>query len=148
METATLLSLESASAAADVELVERRLREYNARCAAPDGYVCLNVFARTTAGGLVGGLLGETYWRWLHVRALWVQESHRGAGLGSRLLAAAEYEASHRGCLYAHLDTFDFQAEPFYLRHGYRVFGVLEELPPGHRRMFMRKELQRAASSA
>jgi hypothetical protein len=38
-----------------------------------------------------------------------------------------------------HLDTFDFQAKDFYVKHGYEVFGVLEDCPEGHVRYFMKK---------
>ena len=46
-----------------------------------------------------------------------------------------------RGCRYAHLDTFSYQARPFYDRLGYRLFGELENYPPGHSRFFLRKQL-------
>jgi iron complex outermembrane receptor protein len=46
-----------------------------------------------------------------------------------------------RGCHSAYLDTFSFQAKPFYERCGYEVFGVLEDFPKGHQRFFMRKSL-------
>lgn len=142
------VSVESASAPSDVAFVEVALSEYNLRFAPPDGYQTLNAFARADTGSVVAGLLGETYWYWLHIRVLWVHESHRGAGLASRLLEAAEHEAIDRGCRHAHLDTLDFQAESFYMRHGYHVFGVLEDLPQGHRRIFMKKELRGMPSPA
>jgi ribosomal protein S18 acetylase RimI-like enzyme len=62
-------------------------------------------------------------------------------GLGSKLLQTAEAEAIRRGCKHAHLDTLDFQAPGFYLKKGYQVFGELQDLPPGHRRIFLRKDL-------
>ncbi len=135
------LSIETESASSEVAFLEERLSEYNLQFAPPDGYQCLNVFAENDAGEVVGGLRGETYWSWLHVRILWVHESHRRAGLGSRLLDAAEHEAAIRGCRHAHLDTHDFQAESIYTKHGYHVFGVLEDLPQGHKRIFMNKVL-------
>ena len=39
------------------------------------------------------------------------------------------------------LDTFSFQARPFYERHGYRVVGTVPGFPHGHERYFMAKEL-------
>src|SRR5690349_2735278 len=50
----------------------------------------LHVWASDEAGELAGGLVGHTWTTWLHVTYLWVDERHRGAGLGSRLLARAE----------------------------------------------------------
>jgi GNAT superfamily N-acetyltransferase len=89
----------------------------------------------------VGGLIGATYWEWLHVDLLWVTADLRGCGHGGHLLALAEEEARRRGARNAYLDTFTFQAPEFYERRGYRVFGELEGFPAGHRRCFMTKQL-------
>ena len=65
----------------------------------------------------------------------------RLGGWGGRVLAAAEGEARARGCRRARLYTYSFQAQGFYERHGYAVFGTLEDYPPGHRQVWMRKDL-------
>ncbi|MEU7056840.1 N-acetyltransferase [Streptomyces sp. NPDC046197] len=92
----------------------------------------LHVWALDDAGGLVGGLVGHTWTTWLHVTYLWVDERHRGAGLGSRLLALAERLArADRGCRGARLETWDFQAPEFYRRHGYKVVCAIPDYPPG-----------------
>jgi GNAT superfamily N-acetyltransferase len=88
---------------------------------------------------IVGGLTAFTHWNWLHIRFLWVSDAFRGRGLGTRLLKAAEAEAISRGCEHAHLDTFSFQAQPFYARFGYEEFGRLEDYPPGCSRIFLQK---------
>ncbi len=90
---------------------------------------------------VVGGLLGHVKWRWLYVEKLWLPESLRGQGHGSRLLAEAEAFASARGCLGVHLDTFEHQALPFYRQHGYEVFGVHEGFPPGYCQYHLKKDL-------
>lgn len=89
---------------------------------------------------IVGGVLGEVYWGWLFVDLLWVREDLRGQGYGHRLLTLVEDAGRERGAKNAYLDTFSFQAPEFYKRHGYTVFGELEDFPPGHRRYFMRKQ--------
>jgi cation transport ATPase len=60
---------------------------------------------------------------------------------GHVLAAAVVRAAAERGCRHAHLDTFSYQARPFYERLGYRLFGELENYPPGHSRFFLRKQL-------
>jgi GNAT superfamily N-acetyltransferase len=92
---------------------------------------------------LVGGAVGTINWYWLHISLLWVAESRRHAGLGSQLMAAIEQAGIERGCTRAHLDTFSYQARPFYEQQGYRVFGVLEDYPTGHQRFFLEKVLVR-----
>jgi GNAT superfamily N-acetyltransferase len=128
-------------AEADAGIVRNTLRRYNAPVAGDDGHRLLNVVARDAGGTVIGGLLGGTYWGWLHIDILCVDERYRGLRIGSRLLDAAEAEARRRGCLHAHLDTFEFQAPGFYEKHHYVRFGELDDLPPGHRRIFMRKDL-------
>jgi GNAT superfamily N-acetyltransferase len=86
-----------------------------------------------------GGLQGHCYAAWLHVLMFWLPEDLRRHGLGAKLLARAEAEAQARGCVGAYLDTFAFQARPFYEKQGYRVFGTLPDCPPGQSRWFMMK---------
>jgi GNAT superfamily N-acetyltransferase len=88
---------------------------------------------------IVAGLFAYTLWNWLEVRHLWVSEALRHQGLGRQLMLAAEREARLRGCDHAHVDTFTFQAVPFYERLGYSVFGRLENYPAGHTRVFLVK---------
>ena len=96
---------------------------------------------RESAGTVVGGLIGDTNLGWLYVDTLAVVEDLRGQSWGSRLLARAEAIAIERGCRHAWLNTFSFQARPFYERHGYVAFGELEDFPPGQSRIFLRKDL-------
>ena len=138
---ATTISLEENPDESDVQLVSRALDEFNFARAGDDNFRRLVVFARDAHGSIAGGLLGATYWGWLSIDRLWVREELRGQGLGERLLRAAEQEAVARGCRYAHVDTLDFQAPAFYMRFGYIVWGVLDDLPPGHSRYFLKKEL-------
>jgi GNAT superfamily N-acetyltransferase len=93
---------------------------------------------------VVGGLWAASLFRWLHLQLLFVPEPMRGHGIGSALLATAETEARRRGCLGIYVDTFSFQAVPFYEKAGFSVFGVLDECPPGHRRVFLQKRLDGA----
>jgi ribosomal protein S18 acetylase RimI-like enzyme len=99
------------------------------------------VWLRDADGRLVGGLVGTTYWDWLHIDNLWLDEALRGCGWGRRLLETAERVAVRRGCRGVWLDTRSFQAPAFYERMGYRQFGELEELAPHVRRHWFWKEL-------
>src|SRR6516162_4989777 len=82
------------------------------------------------------------YWAaWLHVKTLAVATPARGHGFGKELMKRAELYAVERGCTDAFLDTFSFQARPFYEKLGYRVFGTLENHPAGHQHYFMTKRL-------
>jgi GNAT superfamily N-acetyltransferase len=136
-----VISVEDAVSLADRRVVEAGLTQHALPYTGVPGFQPIAALARDGQGELVGGMLGTTNWTWLHVALVWVAADHRHAGLGSRLLVELERAAIQRGCTRAHLDTFSYQARPFYERHGYRVFGTLEDYPPGHRRFFMEKAL-------
>jgi GNAT superfamily N-acetyltransferase len=125
----------------DLHAVLEGLRHFNQLHTPDDDYRPLTLFLRDSDGKVAGGLLGETYWGWLHVSIFWLEEGIRRQGFGSRLLSLAEQEAVRRGCRGAHLDTMSFQSLPFYQRCGYQVFGELQDLPPGHSRIFLYKIL-------
>jgi GNAT superfamily N-acetyltransferase len=92
-------------------------------------------------GEWLGGLMGELWGGWLHVKILWVDPAARGQGNGSRLLQTAEDYAIERGAFAATLETASFQARPFYEKLGYEVFAALEDYPPGHTKYYLRKQL-------
>ena len=94
---------------------------------------------RNDAGDIVGGVTGEAWADWLFVQLLWLDEAHRGQDLASRAMDALEDEARTFGAKRAYLDTFSFQARPFYEKRGYRVFGTLENYPDAHSRYWMTK---------
>jgi GNAT superfamily N-acetyltransferase len=122
-------------------IIGRGIAAYNDRQAGDDDFqrLCFALYAADQT--IVGGVVAETYWNWLHIDLLWVKDELRGQQYGHRLLTAAEEEARRRGARNAYLDTFSFQALEFYERHGYHVFGTLEDFPTGHQRYFMTKQL-------
>jgi GNAT superfamily N-acetyltransferase len=145
-DTASIEILDPAAAPEVREAVHAGLGAYNDQHAPPGNTTPLVIAARSPEGQIIGGLVGVTAWGqtargWMHVAMLWVTEGWRGRGVGRRLLRTAESEAVRRGCHFAVLDTFEFQARPFYEGEGYVVFGVLEGYPPGSRRFSMWKEL-------
>ncbi|MDT0403155.1 MULTISPECIES: GNAT family N-acetyltransferase [Streptomyces] len=123
------------------DLLRRRLRDTNTaaspvlralRGTPPARESPLHVWVSDANGELAGGLVGHTWTTWLHVTYLWVDDRHRGAGLGSRLLAKAEHlAATERACAASRVETWDFQAPDFYRRRGYEVVCVIPDYPPG-----------------
>ncbi len=136
---ALTLSVEPDPATADA--LFDALATFNETTAGPADSCPLWIIARDAGGRMIGGLRGQTFWHWLFVAWLWVDEAHRRQGLGAALLRAAEDEAHRRGCIGAYVDTYSFQAPGFYARQGYTAFGRLEDLPPGGSRTWFAKRL-------
>jgi len=133
-------------------LLRTRLRETNTtvspvlralRGTPGEREVPLHVWALDASGELAGGLIGHTWTTWLHVAYLWVDGPHRGAGLGTRLLAQAERVArTERACAAVRLETWDFQAPEFYRKQGYEVVCVIPDFPPGITEYTLTKQLR------
>ncbi len=127
---------------ADVRTVREGLLAFNVGQVGRDPQsASVSLFLRNRSGQVVGGLLGGWRWGWLYIDKLWVQDTYRKRGGGSRLLQAAEAEAVAAGCRDAVLETFSFQARGFYERHGYHIYATLEGFPPGYRQLFFHKQL-------
>ncbi|BAT55347.1 Putative N-acetylmannosamine-6-phosphate epimerase superfamily protein [Nostoc sp. NIES-3756] len=138
-----IFSIEDNPDSKDVQAVISKIIEFNNNSLQyKDIASSISVLIRNTEVEIVGGLVGKIHWGWLFVSYLWVDERLRGQGYGTQLLLKAEQAANERGCSYAYLDTFSFQALGFYQRLGYEIFGVLENFPPGHQRYFLQKNLQ------
>jgi len=93
-------------------------------------------------GEFVGGLLGFTHWNHFFVSAVFVDQRFRREGIGRELLRRAEALALEQGCDVIYLDTFDYQAPGFYEKLGFKVFGKLEDYPPGHQRFYLMKRIR------
>ncbi|MBC7668193.1 MAG: GNAT family N-acetyltransferase [Gemmatimonadaceae bacterium] len=88
-----------------------------------------------------GGLWGQSRWGAFYVDMLVVPEDLQHIGMGTSLMQRAETEARGRGCHLMWLDTYAFQARPFYERLGFEVFGQMDGSEPIYPRWFMRKVL-------
>jgi GNAT superfamily N-acetyltransferase len=88
-----------------------------------------------------GGLWALSLWGSFYIALVIVPQGGRGRGMGSELMRQAEAEARRQGCRDMWLDTFAFQARPFYERLGFEVFGQLDGPAPAFPRWFMRKAL-------
>lgn len=105
-------------------------------------FISINRVIKGINGEVLAGINSLLYcWNCLYVDVLWVKEEYRKEGYGSILLNEVEKIAREKGCNLIHLDTFDFQAKDFYLKHGYEVFGVLDDCPMGHKRYYMKKNI-------
>jgi GNAT superfamily N-acetyltransferase len=124
------------------DALQERLYAFNVEATGLDDGRWLRAAVRDPDGELAAGLTGWTWGGCGYVDVLWVRQDRRGAGLGSRLLAAAEDEARSRGCTQMVLTTHTFQAPELYRRCGYVEYGRVDDYPRGHAQVHLVKDLR------
>jgi GNAT superfamily N-acetyltransferase len=140
--TRTPVSL-SVGEAPDIQaFLAERIYEFNSKAT---GYFDGEYFSgtrRDESGAIQAGIYGYTWGGCCYVSYLWVDESDRGHGLGTALLAAAEEHAKNKGCQVVLLATHSFQSPAFYERMGYKQQAVVRDHPVGHANLVFAKRLQ------
>ncbi|MHB8034168.1 N-acetyltransferase [Clostridium botulinum] len=129
----------------EADLIVDRIVEYNLSKVPGKQEVpllCINRVIEDINGEIIAGILSKMYcWNCIYIDVLWVKEENRKDRLGTKLLKELEKIAKEKDCHLIHLDTFDFQAKDFYIKHGYEIFGVLDQCPDNHKRYFMKKNI-------
>ncbi|WP_178984665.1 GNAT family N-acetyltransferase [Winogradskyella helgolandensis] len=130
---------------ADIKIIVDGLNAYNLDkvAALSSIWTPLEYSLKNEDNTVIGGVLaGINYWNGLEIKILWINEDFRNQGLGSKLLNYLENEAIKQGASIAMVDTFDFQAEEFYIKNDYEVIGEIKNFPKGHRRIYFSKVLE------
>ena len=132
---------------ADIDAITVPLVAFNkARSGRDAGWQPFALHLSDDAGAAVGGLSGWTVFDWMFIELFVVPESLRGQGYGRALMERAEAFARERNCLGIWLDTFSFQARPFYEKLGFTVFGTIDDHPVGGHRYFLQKRLDQPST--
>lgn len=135
------LVVTDAASAADLHAVRTALRRFSDDFAGPGSWSKLALLVRGEAGAIEGGLWASLGRQWMFVDLLGLPAPLRRERLGTRLMDMAEDAARARGCIGVYLDTFSFQARPFYEKRGYAKFAEIDGYPGGHQRFFLSKRL-------
>ncbi len=138
---ATRMTMTDAPMQSDRVFLDERIYEYNvATTKIPDGRMMLFTM-RDAEDNVIAGLSGWSWGGCMAIEFLWVREEWRGKRLGAQLLEAAEAEGIARGCTQVVLDTHDFQAPEFYKKHGYEIYGAMDDYPRGFKKYHLKKRL-------
>ncbi len=100
-----------------------------------------SIFLKNDSGTVFGGIQAFMDSESVYVDVLWVDTHLQKRGYGTKLLESVEQEGIKNGCIYCMLDTWDFQAEEFYLKNGYFRLGEVKNYWHGHSKIFLRKNL-------
>ncbi|MFT4939705.1 MAG: GNAT superfamily N-acetyltransferase [Paraglaciecola sp.] len=124
-----------------IEFLDNKIAEFNWARWEVSERLPLAVQLKNDQGEIIAGASGRTFGNWLQLSTLWVDESLRGQQVGSAILAQMEQAAKQRTCRYCLLDTLNFQAMPFYQKHGYEIQWTQREYPRSGCKYFMSKVL-------
>ncbi len=108
------------------ETVIRGVDQHNVAATGLSDYYPVGFLVKNLGGEVLGGLLGDIWGGWLHVRSLWVNESIRSRGYTTELMARAHQYALDKSCTHTHLQTGSYEARPLYEALGYNVYAELE----------------------
>jgi len=139
-----IIELTEKPAKQDLKTISKGLRAYNKNKigAALDGEVLpFAVFARDDDGVVIGGVRAVAFWNWLTIELLWLNDEHRGLGIGAKLMDKAEHFAMKNNYYLSLVETASFQAREFYEKQGYEVFAELNDFPLGYKNYYMKKKL-------
>ncbi|MFT6897925.1 MAG: ribosomal protein S18 acetylase RimI-like enzyme [Paraglaciecola sp.] len=101
----------------------------------------LAVQIKNDQGEIIAGAAARSFGDWLLLDTLWVSDELRCQNIGSKILKEMEASGKKRGCIKCLLDTLNFQAMPFYEKHGYKTQWVQQGYPKTGCKYFMVKEL-------
>jgi GNAT superfamily N-acetyltransferase len=127
----------------EMNVVHAGLREYiDEQVGDKHKGVRIRLVAKDRAGQVRGGLIGYTTLGSLVIEQVWVEEQHRGRGLGARLVSEAERIALESGCVGVQTYALSFQAPEFFRRMGYEVFGVSDGFPDPVKEVYLIKRFK------
>lgn len=122
-----------------LEEIDRRLVAFNKEQSDWDSRY-FTVEIRDAEGALKGGAGGRVNLGVVEVSTLWLDKDLRGTGWGKNIVDAVAEQGRRLGASKILLDTYDFQARPFYEALGFSVFGTLD-YPTGNSRYYLSCDL-------
>lgn len=125
----------------DVDALLSKLIQYNLKHLDVKEKPPLAVWCKDDSGKITAGITGYVFGHWLEIHYFFVNSDLRGSGIGSKLLNQMEQSAKERGCRFSFLNTFSFQAKPFYEKNGYKEIFSIDNYPLTSTKHFLVKEL-------
>ncbi|WP_078393805.1 GNAT family N-acetyltransferase [Shouchella patagoniensis] len=128
----------------DKQFIEEALYSFNLDHLPQDlrgRYEEISLFLKDEQGVVHGGILGEICWNWLEIEYLILDADVRKEGYGSQLLMEIEKIAIAKKCDFIKVDTLSFQALDFYKKHGYHVFGSIDNVGREFEHYYLKKNL-------
>lgn len=99
-----------------------------------------SIFAKNN-GKIIGGALIWEHSDALYIDVLWCVENYRKKGVGTKIINLINNTARDKGLSKIFVDTYAFQAQDFYKKHGFYDIGTIPKYLKNHDRIFLRKDI-------
>lgn len=96
----------------------------------------------TDQSQFVAGLTGRIYWSCLEIDDLFIEKPYRYQGFGTTLIENVIQYATEKKLKFIILNTFSFQAKPFYEKLGFYTIGEIKNYPDKHSLYTLRYDIQ------
>lgn len=100
-----------------------------------------SIFIKDQNGKIFGGASGTLFYGSLYVDSLWIDQTLRHQGWGTKLMDEAEKMGREHGALFVTLNTMDWEALPFYQKLGYFTEFIREGYEKNSKMFMLRKNL-------
>jgi GNAT superfamily N-acetyltransferase len=124
-----------------IDYLDKKIDDFNWANWEVSERIPLAVQIKNDHGEVIAGAAARSFGDWLLLDTLWVSDELRGQNIGRKILKEIEATGKKRGCTKCLLDTLNFQAMPFYQKHGYTTQWVQQGYPKTGCKYFMVKEL-------
>jgi len=92
---------------------------------------------------IIGGIKGYAMLNMFYISQLFVNEKHRGIGLGKKLLSEIEVVAKKHNCKIIRLDTLNRKSHDFYEKSGFEKTITIHEYMNGFDLLFFHKNINK-----
>jgi len=99
-----------------------------------------SVFAKDDTQ-IIGGALVWEHSDALYIDVLWCDENYRKQGVGTKIITMIDDVAKNKGLPKIFVDTYEFQAQVYYEKHGFSCIGTIPKYLKDYNRIFMRKDI-------
>ena len=124
-----------------IDYLDKKIDDFNWANWEVSERTSLAVQIKNDHGDVIAGAAARSFGDWLLLDTLWVSDELRGQNIGSKILKEIETSGKKRGCIKCLLDTLNFQAMPFYEKHGYKTEWIQHNYPKTGCKYYMVKKL-------
>ena len=122
-------------------VIKKGIIDYNAPFFGSNPSKPFTIYIKNLNSEVIAGITGFYKGKYVRVDLFWVHNEFRHQGLGKKLSVKLEEFSKTKGCSYIQLDTFDFQARPFYEKLGFECIGTIPKWVEDRDCHFMRKAI-------